>query len=289
MDARIAPTTRSAQFGVMIQPPAGGRSNGPFYDSFLAGLEETLDLHGASVFVQMAGSRAEEIETYPRWARERLVDAAVLVDPVQDDPRLGVCAGLGIPVVVLGEGVRGAQASIVEVDNASAMHTAVEFLFSLGHRAFGRVSGPADLLHTRSRTAAFDAAVRAGGGTGSSVEGDYGAQSGARCTRELLDLAPRPTAIIFDNDVMAVAGLEVATECQVDVPGRLSLLAWDDSALCRLAEPPLSVVSRDAHEFGVAVAGALLRIRSVHVSSVVHTAKARVFARGTTGPAPAAG
>jgi DNA-binding LacI/PurR family transcriptional regulator len=284
MDA--AATLRTTpQFAVVLHRPASEHSNQPFYDSFLAGLEETLDLHGASVFVQMASSREEENETYPRWAREHLVDAVVMVDPVQDDPRTAACAALGIPVVMVGEGVLGAQASIVEVDNGSAMRTAVDFLVSLGHRVIGRVSGPADLLHTRSRTLAFNTAATVAGVTGWSVEGDYLSPSGASCTRELLDRDPTPSALIYDNDIMAVAGLAVAAERKIDVPGRLSLLAWDDSARCRLADPPLSVVSRDVHELGQTVAEALLGIQTAQVASVLHTPKARVVARGTTAPA----
>jgi len=279
-------TARSPQFGVVLHRPPTERSNQPFYDSFLAGLEETLDLHGAGVFVQMASSRQEENETYPGWAREQLVDAVVIVDPVRDDPRAALCASLGIPVVVVGEGVRGAQASIVEVDNDSAMRTAVNFLVALGHRVIGRVSGPADLLHTRSRTMAFDTAAEEAGVTGWSVEGDYRAKSGVDCTRELLDRDPTPSALIYDNDVMAVAGLAVAAEREIDVPARLSLLAWDDSARCRLANPPLSVVNRDVHELGQIVAEALLGTQAMEVGSVVHTPKARVVPRGTTAPAP---
>ena len=277
-------SARPPQFGLVLHRPPTERSNQPFYDNFLAGLEETLDLHGASIFVQMTRSRREENETYPRWARERLVDAVVVVDPVQDDPRTAVCASLGIPVVVLGEGVCGAQASIVQVDNGSAMRTAVDFLVSLGHRVIGRVSGPADLLHTRSRTLAFDEAARAAGVTGWSVEGDYGSQSGAERTRELLALDPTPSALIYDNDVMAVAGLAVAADLKIEVPGLLSLLAWDDSARCRLADPPLSVVSRDVHELGQMVAEALLGTQTAEVASVVHMPKACIVARGTTAP-----
>jgi DNA-binding LacI/PurR family transcriptional regulator len=273
-----------AHFGLVLQRRPGERSNEPFYDSFLAGLEETLDLHGGCVFVQMAGSRQEEDEIYPRWAAERLVDAVVLVDPVLGDPRVAACAALGLPAVVLGEGVRGTSASIVEVDNGFAMRTAVDFLVSLGHQVIGRVSGPAALLHTQARTQAFDAAVREAGVTGWSVEGDYRARSGADRTRELLDRDPTPSALIYDNDIMAVAALAVAAERNIPVPERLSILAWDDSVRCRLAEPALSVVSRDVHELGRTVAEALLRTQTSEQASVVHTPKARVVARGTTAP-----
>ena len=40
--------------------------------------------------------------------------------------------------------------------------------------------------------------------------------------------------MIYDNDVMAVAGTSVAHEMGVDVPRDLSIVAWDDSVLCEI-------------------------------------------------------
>ena len=130
------------------------------------------------------------------------------------------------------------------------------------------------------------AAAREAGVTGWSLEGDYRSSSGAECTRALLDRDPVPSALIYDNDVMAVAGLAVAAARRIDVPAELSLLAWDDSPRCRLADPPLSVVSRDVHELGQTVAQALLGTQTDEVASVLHTPQARVVVRGTTAPAP---
>ena len=59
-----------------------------------------------------------------------------------------------------------------------------------------------------------------------------------------------PTAILYDNDVMAVAALGVAAELGVAVPQDVSLLAWDDSQLCRITRPTLTAMSRDVVELG---------------------------------------
>lgn len=55
----------------------------------------------------------------------------------------------------------------------------------------------------------------------------------------------RPTANVYDNDVMAVAGLSVAAETGLRVPEDGSLPAWDDSQLCRLTHPTLSAMSHE--------------------------------------------
>ena len=79
---------------------------------------------------------------------------------------------------------------------------------------------------------------------------DYSGEDGARVTRRLLSAARRPTAIIYDNDVMAIAGLGVAQEMGLSVPGDLSIVAWDDSSLCRLVHPPLTALQRDIPAYG---------------------------------------
>jgi DNA-binding LacI/PurR family transcriptional regulator len=91
------------------------------------------------------------------------------------------------------------------------------------------------------RTAAFDETARVLELAGAwQVTTDYSGETGARATRSLLTAAPpdRPTAIVYDNDIMAVAGLSVAAETGLRVPDDVSLLAWD-AQLCRLTRPTL--------------------------------------------------
>jgi len=65
---------------------------------------------------------------------------------------------------------------------------------------------------------------------------------------------------VYDNDIMAVAGLSVAAEMGLSVPGDVSLLAWDDSQLCRLTHPTLSAMSHDVHGFGADAARTLFGV-----------------------------
>jgi DNA-binding LacI/PurR family transcriptional regulator len=99
------------------------------------------------------------------------------------------------------------------------------------------------MFHTAVRDAAFRPA-------GTIVAGDYTGTSGAALTRRLLESGDRPTAIVYDNDVMAVAGLGVARELGFAVPGDLSIVASEDSPLCRLVGPPLTVLKRDLVGYG---------------------------------------
>lgn len=276
---------QGVRVGLALLPAHDDGALEPFYADLLAGMEEELDAHGASVFVHVVPDLDAEIVAYRRWAAEGLVDAVVVSDLVADDPREQACADLGLPAVLLGGEPRAGR-WVVDYDNVTAMRTAVEFLAGLGHRRIGWVSGPQQYRHTRDRDAAFTAAVAAAGAVGVQREGDYGEASGAARTAELLDLPEPPTAIVYDNDLMPLAGLREATRRGLRVPEDLSVLAWDDSANVRISHPPLSVVSRDVHELGALTATVLLRAVTGAEPTTTRTPGVRVVARGSTAPPP---
>jgi DNA-binding LacI/PurR family transcriptional regulator len=87
-----------------------------------------------------------------------------------------------------------------------------------------------------------------------SVAADYTAEHGAEATRDLLKQAEPPTAILYDNDVMAVAGLGAAQRMGVRVPADLSIVVWDDSTLCELVHPAFTALRRDIPAAGASAA-----------------------------------
>jgi len=274
------------RFGLVLTEGPGDGPLTPFYRDLLAGVEEHLDPRGGAVLLVTADDRAAEVALYRRWADQRLVDAVLVTDLTDGDDRAAACAREGLPVVLLGGDPAWGLPVVDDYDNGAAMRIALDYLIGLGHRRIGRVCGPERFLHTRARTASFHRALRDSGLTGTVLTGDYGAASGAAATRSLLAGDDRPTAIVYDNDVMAVAGLGVAAGLGLRVPEDLSLLAWDDSDLCRLAEPALSVVSRDVHDLGAASAAALLDTAAGRVPRPGRAPQVRVVVRGSTGAAP---
>lgn len=90
---------------------------------------------------------------------------------------------------------------------------------------------------------------------------------------------------MYDNDIMAVAGLSVAAEMGLSVPGDVSLLAWDDSQLCRLTHPTLSAMSHDVHGFGAEVARTLFGVITGAEGEGSHPVPTPVLTpRGSTAP-----
>lgn len=120
-----------------------------------------------------------------------------------------------------------------------------------------------------------------------SVVTDYSDAEGAAATRRVLAEPNPPTALVYDNDVMAVAGSAVAAELGIPVPGRLSIVAWDDSALCRVTHPRLTALVRDTAGFGRLAAEELLAVLAGSPPGVRISERPRLEPRESTAPPPA--
>ncbi|PSL58507.1 LacI family transcriptional regulator [Saccharothrix carnea] len=252
-------TGSPGSIGLVLARPARLLGAEPFFMEFIAGIEERLAEGDRSVLLHIVGTEDAEIAAYRRWAAGGVVDAVVVVNRTVDDHRPAVLREMGLPALYVGEPDELAVPA-VRTDDAGPVREALAYLLELGHRRIARVSGPNTLLHTRARTAALLEGCAEAGIEPVVVEGDYSEESGAKLTTALLNAPEPPTAILYDNDVMAVAGLSVAKELGVAVPDRLSLVAWDDSSLCRLASPALTTMSVDVHQFGVTVAESVLEL-----------------------------
>lgn len=285
LSARALSGSRVDTVGLVIDRPARMLGLEPFYMEFISGIESVLADHGGSLLLRVVADPDEEIEVQRTWWRSRQVSGSILVDFRRGDRRPAEVAALGMPVVAVGHPTLTGGLPSAWTDDAAAVTDAVRYLAALGHRRIARVGGAAELGHTAIRSAAFEAAANELGlEQWTCVETDFTGGEGARATRTLLASPRRPTAVLYDNDLMAVAGLSVAAEMGFAVPRDLSLLAWDDSQLCRLTRPVLSAMSHDVFGFGAEVAGRLLALLGGGEPRTGPVATPVLTPRGSTAP-----
>ena len=252
----------------------------PFFHEFIEGLERVLTPAGVSVLVKVVTDRRAESATYERWAERGRVDGVILVDLAPDDDRVALVGRLALPAVVLGAPSTASGLPTVWTDDTRYAREAIRFLAGRGHRVIGHLSGPLSFVHTRLRREGAEAEAAELGVTLVRAAGDYSYQSGRAATAELL--AGKPTAIMCDNDVMALAVLDALQERRLAVPADMSVVAWDDSALCQLAVPALSAMSHDVVGFGELAANAMLDAMAGQPPAVYQAPAARLVARDST-------
>ena len=254
--ARALAADRALAVGLVIarQPETLGAD--PFFPAFIAGIEAALAPLGQSLLLQVVPDRGREVDGYRRLAADGRVDGVFLTDLRVDDPRPALLAELELPAVVIAPSCDDhAAAACVCVDDRPGIRSAVEHLVSLGHRRIAHVGGPPEFVHSGSRREAWAGALRAAGlPEGPLVSGDFSAQGGAAATATLLDLAEPPTAVVYANDLMAIAGTAAAVGRGLDVPRDLSVTGFDDTEVAAHLRPSLTTVRTDAFSWGRAAA-----------------------------------
>jgi DNA-binding LacI/PurR family transcriptional regulator len=274
--------------GLAIARPARMLGLEPFYMEFISGIESVLSSRSCSLLLRLVEA-GQETDVHREWWQGGRISGSILVDLRVDDPRIPALASIGLPAVAVGHPSLAGPFTAVWTDDESAVRDAVRYLAALGHRRIARVGGPPELGHTLIRTEAFDRTARELGVAAHTTHTSFSADDGAHACRALLLAPERPTAILFDNDIMAVAALGVAAEFGLSVPADLSLLAWDDSQLCQLTRPMLSAMQHDVFAFGADVTRTLFDVMA-GTAAVSHAVQPpTLMPRGTTAPPPSDG
>jgi DNA-binding LacI/PurR family transcriptional regulator len=283
--ARSLSGSRVHAVGLILARPASTLGMEPFFMRFISGVEAALSASNTALLLQVAPDHDAANATMRQWWAERRIDGVLVTDVFTEDSRLPVITELGLPAVLVGRPREAVDLPAVWSDDHSAVSSVVDYLVALGHHRIARVAGLDGLEHTRTRTEAFRAACRRHRlGTAPVVGTDYSPEEAASATRQLLIGSRPPTAITYDSDVMAVAGLKVAREMGLSVPDDLSLVAGDDSQLCTLVHPAISALSRDVAAYGEEATNVLLALLDGEPAPSRPVETAKLIPRGSTAP-----
>ncbi|TQM79107.1 LacI family transcriptional regulator [Saccharothrix saharensis] len=266
----------------------------PHFSLLISGIEGELSPLGYGLLLHIVGEQPgpgepdPEEAAYRRLADERRVDGVVLTESRIGDTRFELLRTLGVNAVLVGTPWRADPVPSVQATGlGSGIRAAVDHLVGHGHRRVAYVSGPEDRVHTVHRRRVFEDALAARGLAPShSLVSDFTAAGAVDAISALLADRRRPTAVLFANDSMAVAGLSAARRLGVDVPGELSVIGHDDLPLGELVYPQLTTVRQDLVGLGRAAARVLLASLGEVDAEPVEVRPPELVVRESTGPAP---
>ena len=260
----------------------------PFFAELTRGIEDCCRRTDYSVFLCNSDDDPVRQLRYLQTLLERRVDGLLLAAAAGEASALAKrLAAARVPTVVVDRSIPGLVADLVRVDHQGGAQTAVEHLLSLGHRAIGCLSGPAEFAVSCARVAGWrDAMTQAGIALdpGWLMEGDFSAAAGHGLTRRLLARGD-VTAIFASNDLLAIGALRAAAELGIAVPSALSVVGFDGIDLGAYAYPALTTVGHPIRAMGEAAAAVLLeRIAEAPATCREVVLPAQLLMRESTGP-----
>jgi LacI family transcriptional regulator, galactose operon repressor len=261
-----------------------------YFGYIVTSIGETLALHGQSMLLD-AGDAVVKSSAVRDLPGRGDAYGAVLILPPEPHADLEALAARSYPFVVVDPRTAVPRGMVsVSAAHFSGARAVTRHLIELGHRRIGVIAGP-PFWHSRDdRVGGHLAALAEAGMLGDPGLMRYGepaTKTGVWAARELLDLRPRPSAVVCFNDKVAVGVMEVAAARGLRIPEDLSVAGFDDIDVSRATTPRLTTVRQPLQEMGRTAVTMLMRQLDGHAHEALSMElETRLVVRESTGQAP---
>lgn len=247
-----------------IMPTFGPRFSDPFFSEFIAGVGTEAAEHEYDLLVSTHAPESEgELNAYRRAARGGWVDGLIVVRTRQDDSRLAVLCEKKFPFVAFGRSDCDLDFPYVDEDSEAGTRLLVQHFVDLGHKQIGFIAPPSGLMFGHYRLRGYYQTMADNGLDVCPdwvVVGDMTQHGGADVVEHLLNLTPRPTAIICGNDLMAIGAADRLQQIGLQAGKDMAVGGFDDIPLAAYVNPPLTTLHQPIYEIGRRTCGMLINV-----------------------------
>ncbi|MER8005653.1 MULTISPECIES: LacI family DNA-binding transcriptional regulator [unclassified Streptomyces] len=250
--ARALAANRTDAIALVVPEPETRFFAEPYFSDMLKGVGAEISDTEMQLLLIFAGSDRERRRLAQYLAAHR-VDGVLLVSVHADDPLPDLLAQLEIPAVISGPRSAAETLTSVDSDNYGGGRSATEHLLVRGRRKVAHITGRLDVYGAQRRVDGYRDALR---DAGQKVDealiepGDFTEEGGRRAMTRLLSRCPDLDAVFAGSDVMAAGARQVLREEGRRIPDDVALVGYDDSAIARHMDPPLTSVRQPIEEMG---------------------------------------
>lgn len=278
--ARNLASGRTSTFGVLLND-----LHNPWFAEIADGIHDAADKAGYQVIIANGRrSAATEDRAVESFLSHR-VDGMILAGCRLPTRRIDDM-GAKTAVVSVGRPLRSSRVDTVNTDERLGSKLAVRHLASLGHGDIAHIDGGRG-AGAAPRKAGYLAAMRAAG-LGNRcrvVAGDFTEEAGVHGVEVLLAADRFPTAIYTANDLSAIGALDRLGDEGMSVPGDVSLVGFDNTALAALHHIGLTTIDQPRVTMGALAVNLLLERLEGRTTARREVVPPSIVVRTTSGAA----
>lgn len=255
--ARSLVTNKTYTIGLIIPD-----INNPFYSETAKIIEDTLRKLGYSLIICNTDNRSDLQNDYINILKQRKIDGIIFGSVRINDTNVTNLSVQELPYITYHRKLANEHSNYIVSDDITGIKIAVKYLVDLGHKNIAYISGPTIFSTGINRLKGFIEARNIFNLNNSNdliKEGGYSEYQSWQITKEIINLTPRPSAIIAANDLMAISALDCILHHGLSVPKDISLIGYDNINLASHARIQLTTISIDKKNMAKKTANLLIK------------------------------
>lgn len=241
--ARTLPTGASHMIGVYIP-----LLKGSFYTPILNIIHTELRANGQNMVVAFGsgnGDARKQAMEGLEFLIERGCDGYLLVSDALAEDDIAAIGAQASRLVLLNHSLKSIHNQCFSADHYGGGRLAAQALLEMKHRRIAVIAGFATSLDNIARLRGFMDELRGAGIDTDAIpviDSDFSPEGGWNSAAALIASKHRFTALFCANDEMGVGALSYFQQAGISVPGKISVIGYDDTATAEYSAPRLTSV-----------------------------------------------
>ncbi|MFC4355888.1 catabolite control protein A [Chryseomicrobium palamuruense] len=225
-----------------------------FYAELVRGIEDIATMYRYNIILTNSDQQPMKEAQLLSTLLSKQVDGVVLMSDQLSEELREEMKRSSIPIVLAGTLDQTSDTPSVNIEYHEAAVEAVERLIRNGHTRIAYVTGSLkSSINRLHKLTGYEKALDAANIEIDSdlvVEVNNTYEEGIRAFEQLQSLKQPPTAYFAGNDEIAIGILQGAKDADLDVPGDIEIISFEDSKLTRMVRPQLTSIAMPLYDIG---------------------------------------
>lgn len=230
----------------------------PFFGEIIKGISDVAECNNLNLILCDSNeSVSKEIKSIKTLKEQRIRGIIICPTSVENDLNseyLKAITTLGIPVILVDGSLKYHNFDGVFVDNIKGAFDATQTFIKEGHKKIAIITGRMTSKPAQDRLLGYEKALimnNIGIDSNLIFYGNYEEDSGYKCTKEILSLEDRPTAIFISNNLMTLGCLKALREKNLEISKDISLICFDSIPVLDTLGINISHINGPSRELGI--------------------------------------
>lgn len=262
-------TGRTNVIGVVIPAGVSVVFTDPYFPQFIQGVSSVCNNRNYSVMLWLAEPEYER-RMVSRILHNGLVDGVVVASALMNDPIVTSLYESKMPFILIGRHPK-LDVNCLDVDNLQAGRNATLHLLRLGYKRVATITGSHDQGAGYDRYHGYLKALQDYGRSVRPelvVEGHFTEEGGYNAMQRLIP--QKPDAVFAASDMMAYGAMRALAEANLQIPGDVAVVGFDDIPASSKTHPPLTTVRQQISQMGSKAVEFLINLIENDIRSTQH-------------------